>query len=156
MALFNQVAANREFVVMLRSPIITADKKQNIFDAIFGGKVNAVTTAFLRILLVKGRESYLTDIAKEVIAQYKKMHEVTTVTLTTAQPLSTAAVELIRAKLVADKGVFNTIDLTTAVDADLIGGFTLDFDSKRYDASLAYRLDELRKEFKNNVYTADF
>jgi F-type H+-transporting ATPase subunit delta len=152
MSLFASVAAHPEFRVVLKSPVINADKKSNIFDAIFGGKVNELTMAFLKILLTKGREAYLADIATEVTVQYKKMHEVASVRLTTAQPLSDSAIAAIRAKLEADAGLFNNIDLTTAVDADLIGGFTLDFDSKRYDASIANKVKELRTQFSTNLY----
>ena len=152
MSLFATVSAHNEFRVVLKSPIFNADKKSSIFDAIFGGKVNELTMAFLKILLTKGREAYLADIAAEVVAQYKKMNQIATVRLTTAQPLTEAAIADIRAKLEADKGLFNTIDLTTAVDEDLIGGFTLDFDSKRYDASIANRLQKLRAEFSTNLY----
>ena len=152
MGMFAEVAKNRDFILLLRSPIILADKKQNVFNAVFGGKVTDLTMAFIKILLTKGRERYLSDIATEVIAQYKQINEVSLVRLTTAQPLDEKNLQAIKARLVADNALFNTVELQTAVDSDIIGGFILDFDNKRYDASLAYRLAELRKGFSSNLY----
>jgi len=38
----------------------------------------------------------------------------------------------------------------------LIGGFVVEFDDKRYDASVINKLNELRVEFKKNLYIKEF
>jgi F-type H+-transporting ATPase subunit delta len=154
--LFNEVAQNRDFALLLKSPIIHADKKQSIFNAIFGGKISDVTEAFFRILLTKGREAHLLEIGKEFIELYKHKKEITTVKLVTAKPISAEMVASITQRLELDKGLYNNIELETAVDPELIGGFTIEFNSKRFDASIAHKIDLLRKEFSTNVYTKDF
>ena len=152
MILFSEVAKNNDFAAMLKSPIINADKKQNVFNAIFDGKVSVITSSFIKILLLKGREVFLKDIAKEFIAQYQELNKVSSVRLVTASPLSAATVAAIQAKLEADVALHDNITLETAVDADLIGGFVLEFNDKRYDSSISYQLQRLHKEFRTNLY----
>jgi F-type H+-transporting ATPase subunit delta len=152
MTMFDEVAKNRDFIMLLRSPIVTADKKENIFNAVFGEKMSVMTMGFIKILLTKGRESYLSDIAKEVITQYKEIKKVSSVRLITAKPLSAETFAAIKARLVADKALHNDVDMVVAVDPDIIGGFVLEFDNNRYDASIANSLNNLRKEFRTNLY----
>ncbi len=76
--------SSREFVNFLHSPVIKPDKKGKILDAILGGKISAITTAFIKLLLHKERESYLPEIAPAFIDQYKTYKGIRTVKLTTA------------------------------------------------------------------------
>ena len=53
----------------------------------------------------------------------------------------------IKAKLEASGAVNGNVELETKVDANLIGGFVLQFGDKLYDASVANQLKKLKKEF---------
>ena len=157
MMLFAETAKLPDFAAMLKSPIISADKKEKIFDAIFGATVSPVALTFFKLLITKGRESYLPEVAKEVIFQYKNLKSISSVKLITATPVSAVTIAGIKARLEADNVLHNSVDLEASVDADLIGGFVLEFDNKRYDSSIAYQLDQIRKGFsQKNVYTADY
>ncbi|HHM21262.1 MAG TPA: ATP synthase F1 subunit delta [Bacteroidetes bacterium] len=149
---FNEVCKNRDFELMLKSPIVNADKKEQVFDKLFSGKFDELTMAFLKILLKKGREPLLALIGKEFVAQYKKLNHITTVQLTTASPLSDETVEAIRQKLLESKATDQKVELRTSVNPDLIGGFVVQFDDELYDASVAHKLALLKKEFKDNLY----
>ena len=80
------------------------------------------------------------------------MQGITSVKVTTATPLSTEALEDLRAKLQASSDTLKGVDIETAVDPNLIGGYVVEFGDKLYDASVAHKLDVLRKEFKGNIY----
>ncbi len=149
---FNEVCKNRDFKLMLKSPIVNTDKKSKIFDQLFGNKYDELTMAFLKILLKKGREPYLADIGKEFVVQYKVIKHISSVKLTTATKLSDAAIEAIRQKLIASSVTDEKVELQTVVDAELIGGFVIEFEDKLYDASVAHKLGLLKKEFKDNLY----
>ena len=146
---FQQVAKNRDFELMLKSPIIKGDKKGKVFDAIFGGKVDAMTSKFFEIVLRKGREADLPSIADAVIEQYRNMKNVSSVTLTSAAVLSASALEAIKSKLITEGTFSENIEFQTAVDPSLIGGFRLEFGDKLYDASVAYKLEQLKKQLLN-------
>jgi F-type H+-transporting ATPase subunit delta len=48
------------------------------------------------------------------------------------------------------------LEIETGIDPKLIGGFVLEFDSKRYDASVASKLADLKSEFTKNLYIKEF
>jgi F-type H+-transporting ATPase subunit delta len=48
------------------------------------------------------------------------------------------------------------VEIVTEIDPQLIGGYILELGGKRYDSSVAYQLEQLRKEFKGNVYKKEF
>ena len=149
---FNEVCKNKDFSLMLKSPIVNAGKKEQIFDKLFTGKYDELTIAFLKILLKKGREPLLADIGKEFVAQFKKYKHISSVKLTTATKLSDTAIDSIRKKLVESTATDQKVELQTAVNADLIGGFVVEFEDRLYDASIAHKLGLLKKEFKDNLY----
>lgn len=145
--------SNREFDLMLKSPIINGDKKKSIIDAIFKDKVNALSLMFFKGVVDKGREGYLSNIAHAFITQYKENKGISSIKLVTANKLTDEAVAAIKDKLNTSATTNQTIEVETAVDASLLGGFIVEFDDKRYDASLSHKLAELRKGFDTNLYT---
>ncbi len=149
---FNKVCENRDFWLMLKSPIVNTDKKEKVFDKLFSGKYDELTMAFLNILLKKSREPLLADIGKAFIVQHKKLKHISSVKLTTATKLGDAAVEDIHKKLVESNVTDDNVELQTAINPDLIGGFVVEFEDKLYDASVAHKLALLKKEFKDNLY----
>lgn len=149
---FQQVAKNRDFLLMLRSPVVKADTKEKVFNQLFKGKYDEMTMAFLQILLRKGREAQLAEIANEYITQYKFIKHISRVKLVTASKLSDEAVKSIHDKLLASTSTDKNVELVTEVDPDLIGGFVIEFEDRLYDASIAHKLEELKKNFKHNLY----
>lgn len=151
---FQASLKNRDLFLLVKSPIVNTDKKADIFKALFGDKYDKLTSSFLNIILKKGREAYLPDIANSFVDQYRAHKGITTVKITTASPLSDAKLEEIKAKLLASDITDKEINLETAVDPELIGGFVLNIGDKLYNASVAHKLDSLRKTFKDNSYIA--
>jgi F-type H+-transporting ATPase subunit delta len=149
---FKAAVSNNDLRLLLKSPIINAAKKQQILKAIFGESFNAITMAFLNLLCNKSREQFLPEIATEFIAQYRALKGISSVKVITAAPLDATAVEAIKAKLIASKAVSDSVEVTTATNPDLIGGFVLEFDNQQYDASVARQLYLLKDKFDDNEY----
>ena len=149
-------AANREFYMFLKSPIIHADKKMAVLNALFKDKMDVLTLTYLNLLVNKGREMYLPEIAAEFAIQYKALKHITSVTVTSAVALSDAVLNGLRQQLLASGVTTENLDIITKVDPDLIGGFVLEFDNKRYDASIANKLAELKSDFMKNQYIREF
>ena len=82
------IDSNREFYLMLKSPIVHGDKKMEVVLGVFHNKVNEITESFIGILMRKNRESYLPEIIQAFIEQYNTLHHITPVTVITAQPIS--------------------------------------------------------------------
>ena len=148
---FQEVLKNRDFYLLMKSPVVKNSKKQQIVKKIFEGKYDELTMSFLKILISKNRESYLPDIAREFIEQYRKIKHISKVKITTASALSEKAITALRKKLVASEVTDDNVELTTATDPNLVGGFILEFDDKIYDASIKHKLEQLKKEFSKNL-----
>ena len=142
---------SRDFLNMLRSPVVASDKKLVVIDAVTKGKISDLTAGFARLLVTKNREGELPEIINAFIRQYKDYKNIHIVKLTTATPVSenvkTALVERVR-----QTANLQNIELETAVDPNIIGGFVLQTGDKLVDASVAYELKEIAREFENNDF----
>ena len=145
-----KAVANKDLANMLKSPIIKGDKKKQILNAIFNGKVDELTMKFLDIVVLKGRESYLKDILNEFMNQYRQYKSISIVKVTSAEPLSEGNITKIKEKLLASQVTADNIEIETVVDPSILGGIIIQVGDKLYDASVAHKLQSLRKEFSMN------
>lgn len=152
MVLFNDVTqSNNDFVLMLKSPIISEDKKIKILDLIFSEKLSRMTLKFFTIVIRKRREFYLPRIAKSFIEQYNERKSISKVSFTTAEKIDTETQNDI-IKIVSEATQTENIDLNLKIDKSIIGGFILQYEDKQYDASIFAKLEEMQKEFNKNTY----
>jgi len=143
--------ASSEFVNMLRSPIIKADQKNSILSAVLQNNVGVLTNSFIVLLVKKGRESDLHEIANTFIEQYNAMKGIHQVTLTTAVEISADMKNSIEQKVKSDNS-FASVELTTKTDESLIGGFVLEFNNNLLDASISRDLRDIKKQFLKNEF----
>jgi len=147
-----QVArSHRDFTNLLRSPIIKADKKKKVVDAVIKSKVSGITSSFIDLLIIKGRESNLQEIIGSFISLYKVHKNIHTVKLITATPLNDELKNKIIAQIKKTSSMKN-IELETVVDKELIGGFVLEAGDKLIDASVAHELKQISRKFENNDF----
>ncbi|MGE7777481.1 ATP synthase F1 subunit delta [Chitinophaga sp. NPDC101104] len=145
--------SNADVVALLRSPIIKADKKIKIMGAILDGKISGITSAFIRLVTLKGRESVLAEIAGEFEKQYNALKGIVRVKLTSAAPLDAQLLNLIRDKVETSAG--RKVELETAVNPELIGGFVLETGNELFDASVLRDLKDIKKQFLKNIYVSE-
>jgi F-type H+-transporting ATPase subunit delta len=151
--LFLQSLCNqsREVVMLLRSPVITPDKKLLVLDALTTGRIHDSTKAFIRLLVTKAREESLPEIITAFIAQYKKQKDIHVIKLTTAMPASEELKKQIVERVKSQTNMKN-IELKTEVQEDIIGGFLLEIGDTLVDASISYDLNKIRSQFLNNDF----
>ena len=143
--------SNPDFVNLLKSPVVGADKKEQIVKAVLAGKVSELTSAFLHLIIRKTRESNLVEIVKAFIDQYNELKQIHTVKLSTATPISQELKDAIVTKLKADAGVQN-IELEAVVQEELIGGFKIEMGGTLVDATVLRDLEDVKKQFAENIY----
>jgi F-type H+-transporting ATPase subunit delta len=153
MQLLNRICdSSREFAVMLSSPVIHGDKKLAVINEVLKGhNINELTYAFMKLLVTKGREANMAEVAAAFITQYNTLRNIKIVKLTTAVPMPAALKESITNK-VASLMPKDTVNLTTSVDEQLIGGFVLEMDDKLFDASVRKSLNEVRSKIVDHSY----
>jgi len=142
---------SREFVNLMRSPVIKNDQKNTILTAITHGKISELTAAFNNLLVKKGREADLPEIATAFVEQYNSLKGIHVVKLTAAIELSAELKASIESKLAAAQG-FPTIELESKTDASLIGGFVLEFNNNLVDASILHDLKIVKQQFLQNHF----
>ena len=139
--------ASPDFVYILKSPIISHEKKAEIFDAIAKGKISDLSSSFLRLLVSKKREYFLPQILNAVIDQRNKIKKIHKVKLTTAIAIEEEVRTLIVDKIKRQKD-WQSIELECLVNEELIGGFILEFDNNLLDKSISRQLREIKKQFE--------
>ncbi|MBC8320980.1 MAG: ATP synthase F1 subunit delta [Bacteroidetes bacterium] len=147
-------AENRELKVIIANPVIDTYKKINILKKLFEGKVQELTIKFLLLITRKGREQYIAPISDAFDEIYKKYKNILSVNITTAQTADIKVTEEISKKLQAVTKM--NIDLSEKVDEDIIGGFIVNFQDYKYDASIINQLNKLKKSFSKNNYETQF
>lgn len=154
MDVLGKALESRDLFLLLKSPIVKSDKKAEIMKAVFEGKLNPLMMGFVNLLVAKGREPHLPEVVAEFQAQHKKLNNITTMTITTAEKLDESAINSIKEEFLKSSATDKKIEVVTDVDANLIGGFIVRFGDKLYDASVRRKLDNMKKEFMGNSYTS--
>ncbi|GGW38466.1 ATP synthase F1 subunit delta [Arenibacter certesii] len=142
------ILGSPELREMLGSPLLKGESKKDALSAIFKGS-HPVTEGLLTILVENKRISMLNNVAEKfiILNEARKGQEVATVT--TAVPLTAELEKKIQDKIVQLTG--NKSNLENKVDASIIGGFILRVGDTQYDASIAHKLENLRREFTNSL-----
>src|SRR5690349_6499674 len=132
MKLVQQVCnENREFGLFLDSPVIKTDKKVEVINSIFKGKVSDLTLSFLVLAVKKHRESFVPEIAKAFDEQYKLNRNILSAVITSASGLDDKTrqkvLDLVKSQLKGE------VELVEKVDPKTIGGFILRIGDKQVD-----------------------
>jgi len=148
--LYDVISGNRDFELMLLNPVIKSDKKLNILNQIFTGKVQPMTLMFFNIVTQKSRESVLLYMAEEFKKQYNELKGIQVVKITSATALDASEREVLVKQLATETG--KTIQLQETIDPALIGGFVLRVGDKQIDSTVKNKLRKLKNDFKDNPY----
>jgi len=142
---------NRNFTMMLRSPVIRHENKQAILQKLFKGKVNKLTLAIIDIITKKNREPILPAIALEFHNAYNVYKGIGKAYLKTTIPADKELIKVMEAISKKLSGKSN-VELETSVDDSLIGGFILNVGDRQIDASIKSKLKALSLKFDENYF----
>jgi F-type H+-transporting ATPase subunit delta len=143
--------SSRELDLLFKSPIIGADKKLTIVKKLFEGKISEIVYQFMVLLIKKGREEFLHEVAESFITQYNEIAGITPVKLISAVKLDSGMVQTIVTSLKA-KEFLKEVELSEEVDPEMLGGFILQYDDKMIDQSVRRRLNELFTIIEDDSY----
>ena len=142
---------NADFTDMLKSPIVKADKKSSILKEIFSKEVCDLSLAFLDIVVVKRREPILAAIASCFMDLYNESKNIVKATVVTAIAITDTIKTQVLAQLKLVAGDSEVL-LEERVDETIIGGFVLRIGGREFNASIANKLQQLKREFVSNPY----
>ena len=142
--------SNRDFVLMLKNPIIPHLKKLTILKEIFTKKVNDLTLSSFELIARKSRERYLPEVAREFTRRYNVFKGIAEATVITVNPLNKSLIKDVT-EVVKNITGKSDVELVQKVDADILGGFILKIDDRQIDDSISGKLNELKLKFNKNL-----
>ena len=128
------------------NPMLDKDKKNALLEVACGGQVSDLTQRFLQLVLNEGRESTLQFMAASYITLYRKQKNIIRGKLITATAVDASTEDKMR-KMVEQR-TQGTVEFKTEVNPDLIGGFILEYDTYRMDASVKTKLNNILTQLK--------
>jgi len=146
-------ADSQELRVLLKSPVVRADLKRKVLEQVFGKHIGEVTRTFIDVVVRKGREALLPDVAAAFQELYRAHQGIVVCTVTTAVPL-TAEEHGQVARLAASRYPGKTIQVEERVDPEIIGGGIIQIGDLQWDASVKNKLGRIRRTLAENPYMA--
>ena len=144
MEVLTSTCKHEDFQYMLVVPTLQPSQKIKLLRTIFEKYLSKISLSMIDLVVKNKREAYLPGIARYFRDLYRKERGVRTATLVTAQAVDESEMNGIRNLI--KKAYDSEVELTTAVDGDVIGGFVLTIEDMRYDASVASNLRKLKKQ----------
>lgn len=144
-ALIESFAANPSLSEVIANPFVADDEKRSLIMTAAGADASTdeALERFITLLITNNRIGGLKEMALAYRDLYRRQEKIYPVKVTSAAPLSPdeerRLKEIIRGQL--DGG---SMEYTSAVDPDLLGGFVVDIDSRQLDASIKNELKQLR------------
>ena len=127
------------------NPMLSKDKKEALLLTAVGKKVSELTKAFIQLVL-EDRESVMQFIANSYVTLYRQQKNVIRGRLITAAAVSAATEQKMR-QMVESK-TNGTVEFETEVNPDIIGGFILEYDTYRMDASVKAQLNSILTQLR--------
>ena len=130
----------------IENPMLLRSEKVRLLTTALGPDANELSKRFIELVLKEGREKVLQFMANSYITFYREQKNIIRGKLTTAAAVSEATEQ--KMKQMVESRTQGTVDFNTEVDPSIIGGFILEYDTYRMDASVKTRLNNILSELK--------
>lgn len=138
----NYSLAITQFNEALSNPMVGSRDKLQLLETAIGEPVHPCLARFLEFVTNKKRENRIFLIALKFQEMYRKKKRLLRADVTTAAELDEKALDNIRNYV---QQTFNCdAELHVRIDPTIIGGFILDIEHDRMDASIKGRLEQFR------------
>ena len=142
----NYLLAIAQFNEVLADPIVAQEEKVKLLELAVGEPMHDTLKQFIAFVADQKRESKMFLIALKYMEMYRAKHNILSTRVTTATELSEESYDKIKAFI---KQTFEAdAEIDVHIDPNLIGGFILDIENTRMDASVAGQLNTLKNKLK--------
>lgn len=149
-------AHHAQLSLLLASPVVSGEKKNQLFDAVFAQHIQPLTQSFFRLIFHKGRAVVIQNIVDSFLDMYRQHKGIRVVEVTTAVAVSDEVRAAILKQLEENsmlKGM--SIELKEKVDPSILGGLVVQVDDKLFDASIRHDLQFIKRQFIKNMYVSE-
>ena len=120
------------------NPMLEKSKKEALLVTAAGGDISPLTKRFISLVLSEDRESTIHFMAASYVTLYRKHNNITRGKLITAVPVTPQIERRMRQKV--ESRTNGTVEFQTEVNPEIIGGYILEYDTYRLDASIQNQL----------------
>lgn len=145
--LFNVILEENKLSKTLSNPILHKDSKERLLLTACGNQSSELLKKFIRLVLDVSREDMIQFIAASYITIYQRHKHIISGKLITATQVFDSLEQKI-AKMIQNTNHSN-VELQKEVDPSILGGFILEYDTYRMDASVKQRLNHILAELKS-------
>ena len=142
----NYLLAIAQYNEVLADPIVASSEKVKLLEMTVGEPLHDCLKQFITFVAEQKREDKMFLIAMKFMEMYREKHNIVSTQVTTATELPEATYEHIKAFIKQSFGADAEIEVH--IDPKLIGGFILDIENSRMDASVAGQLNALKNKLK--------
>ena len=135
-----------ELRLTIENPMLPQETKEALLVTAVGDNPTALTKSFIRLVLRNDRENVMQLMANSYITLYRRQKNIIRGKLTTAVPVSSETENKMRAMV--ESKAKGAVEFETDVDPDIIGGFILEYDTFRMDASVKSKLNAILTALK--------
>jgi F-type H+-transporting ATPase subunit delta len=142
----NYLLAISQFNEVLSDPIVAKEEKMKLLEMAIGEPIHDCLKHFIAFVVDQKREDKMFFIAMKYMEMYRDKHHILSTKVTTATELPEATLDKIKAFV---KQTFSAeAEMEVKIDPSLIGGFILDIENSRMDASVVGQLNALKNNLK--------
>ena len=128
------------------NPMLAKDTKKQLLCTACGENRTEVSERFISLVLKEDRESIMQFMANSYITLYRQQKNVIRGRLITATAVSPATEQ--RMRQMVESRTNGNVEFETEVNPDIIGGFILEYDTYRMDASVKNKLHSILNTLK--------
>lgn len=133
----------RQLRSAIDNPMLPKEDKQMLLKSACGGNPCQQTLTFIDVVLKEGRENLIQFMANSYVTLYREEKNIISGRLITAVAVSDETEAKMRQMV--EKRTNATVEFQTEVNPDIIGGFILEYDTYRMDASVQSQLRTILK-----------
>ncbi|OGS73693.1 MAG: ATP synthase F1 subunit delta [Flavobacteria bacterium RIFCSPLOWO2_12_FULL_35_11] len=148
----NTIKDSKELQLLLNSPVLKTELKKSALKEIFASKTSSLTISLINLLIDNKRLPILGEVAKKYNVIFDSLKGIEVAKVTTAIPLTEELNQQVLRKVIEITGKQATIE--SIVNPDIIGGFILRIGDIQYDASVANKLQVLKRQFENESFNS--
>ena len=137
---------NSELSTFIQNPTINVEVKEKALLEVFSS-VNIVTKSLFHLLFENKRFEILGAIATAYNQLFEEMNGMETATVTTAFPMTEELEAKVLTKILTLSN--KKVNIKNIIDPAIIGGFILRIGDQQYNASIANKLQVLKRELSN-------
>jgi F-type H+-transporting ATPase subunit delta len=143
----NTIAESKDLSDMLQSPVVSSSIKKTVILDVFKDS-NEITRNLIDTLITNKRLPLLGEVALKYNILFDELTGTQIAQVTTAVPLTDDLKVKVLAKVKELTG--KDVEVKSIVDESILGGFILRVGDIQYNASIANKLNKLKREFTLN------